>query len=656
MSKKIIGIDLGTGASCVAVMENGQVKVIPNSEGMNTTPSVVGFANGERKIGDAARRQQIMNPKNTIYEVKRLMGHKLSEVTHEASRVTYDVVEDNKGRAAVKVNDKVYSPEEISAFILQKMKKTAEDYLGNEVTEAVITCPAYFNDEQRKSIIAAGKIAGLDVKRIINEPTAAALAYKLDVKSMEKDTKIAIFDSGSGTLDFTILEYSDGICEVLSTSGRTEGCAGSDVDECIIKWIVKEFKDENGVDISSDPMAMQRVRDAAEKAKCELSSTTSSEINLPYLFPVDNVPKHFVKTLTRSALENMISRIVNESMEACKECLDAANLSTSDIDEVVLVGGTTRIPAIQTAIENYFGKPANKSIDPMTCVAVGAAIMGATLNNEEGSSDILLLDVTPLDLRIEVAGGQTAVLVPANTTIPCKRNQQFANYADYQAEATIHVLQGNRPSPRDDKSLGQFNIEITKAPRGQAQIDVEFDIDANGVIKVTAKDVATGKEKDIRIEGNGTLSEDEIERMRAEAAKFEAQDKKFEEDGKKFNEYESRAYGVRDSLKEENFQKILTESQKTALTEKYEAVLKAVDARNLEDAERLTKEMTDIYEPIVKKLYESQQGAQQGQPGGFDFNEAFKQAQQQGHGQAQTQQPQNDSSDDVQDADFEEVK
>ena len=447
----------------------------------------------------------------------------------------------------------------------------------------------------------------------------------------------------------------DGVFEVLATAGDSK-LGGSDIDNIVSTWLREEFKKETGIDLSNDLMAMQRLRDAAETAKIELSSAQSTEINLPYICQDATGPKHLVNTLTRAKFEQLISNIIERTMQPVYDAMAAAKLEKNEIDEIILVGGSTRIPAIQKAVEDYFGKPANKSVNPDECVAYGAAVLGATLNNEEGSSDILLLDVTPLDLRIEVAGGQTAVLVPANTTIPCKRNQQFANYADYQAEATIHVLQGNRPSPRDDKSLGQFNIEITKAPRGQAQIDVEFDIDANGVIKVTAKDVATGKEKDIRIEGNGTLSEDEIERMRAEAAKFEAQDKKFEEDGKKFNEYESRAYGVRDSLKEENFQKILTESQKTALTEKYEAVLKAVDARNLEDAERLTKEMTDIYEPIVKKLYESQQGAQHGQPGGFDFNEAFKQAQQQGQGQTQTQQPQNDSSDDVQDADFEEVK
>ena len=635
---KIIGIDLGTGFSCVSVMENGHVKVIPNSDGKNTTPSVVGFMeNGERKVGDAARRQQVMNPKNTIYEVKRLMGHKLSEVTHEASRVTYDVV-DNNGRAAVKVYDKVYSPEEISAIILQKMKKTAEDYLGEEVKEAIITCPAYFNDEQRKSIIAAGKIAGLDVKRIINEPTSAALAYNLN--NTGKDEKILIVDNGSGTYDVTVLEYSDGVCEVLATSGRTENCAGSDIDEKIIKWIVQLFKEENGVDITGDPMAMQRVREAAEKAKIELSSTTSTEINLPYLFPVDNVPKHFVHTLTRAAFENMITDIINEMIVTCDEALDGAKLKISDIDDVVFVGGTTRIPKIQESIEKYANKTANKSINPDEIVSAGAAILGATLNHDEGASDILLLDVTPLDLRIEVEHGMTEILVEKNTTIPCSRSKTFTNAADNQPMATINVLQGNRPMAKDNKTLGMFNIELTAAPRGMAQIEVKFDIDANGVITVSATDKQSNKTKDIRIEGNGSLTDEEIERMRAEAAKFEAEDKKAEELANKLNSYESQACAIKSSLNEEAVAKNVLDSQKQNITEKCEAVLDACKSRDAEKAEAALKALNEAYEPIAKQLYEAQQN-----------NNAQNTANSSNTNQ-QTEQPKQD----VEDADFEEVK
>ena len=545
---KIIGIDLGTTNSCVAVFEGNEPVVIANSEGKRTTPSVVGFVdNGERKIGDPAKRQAITNPKNTVYSIKRFMGENWQQTEKEIARVPYSVVNEG-GYPRVDINGRKYTPQEISAMILQKMKKTAEDYLGQEVTEAVITVPAYFSDSQRQATKEAGQIAGLDVKRIVNEPTAAALAYGVD--KANKDMKIAVFDLGGGTFDISILEFGGGVFEVLSTNGDTH-LGGDDFDQVIIDWLVQEFKNDEGADLKSDPMAMQRLKEAAEKAKIELSSSTSTEINLPYIMPVGGVPKHLVKTLTRAKFEQLAHDLIQACLAPCQKAIADAHLTTADIDEVILVGGSSRIPAVQTLVKNYFGKEPSKGVNPDEVVAVGASIQGAILNKEGGVGDIVLLDVTPLTLGIETMGGVMTKLIEANSTIPCKKSETFSTAADNQTEVTIHVLQGERPMAAQNKSIGQFNLTgIAPARRGIPQIEVTFDIDANGILKVSAKDKATGKEQAIRIEASSGLSQDEINRMKAEAEQNAENDKKERERVDKLNQADSMIFQTENQLKE----------------------------------------------------------------------------------------------------------
>ncbi|MBQ1930413.1 MAG: molecular chaperone DnaK, partial [Bacteroidales bacterium] len=520
---KIIGIDLGTTNSCVAVMEGNAPAVIINSEGKRTTPSIVAFTDGgERKVGDPAKRQAITNPINTIFSIKRFMGETFNQVEGELARVPYKVVKGDNNTPRIDISGRLYSPQEISAMVLQKMKKTAEDYLGQEVSEAVITVPAYFNDAQRQATKEAGEIAGLKVRRIINEPTAAALAYGLDKKN--EDSKVAVFDLGGGTFDISILELGDGVFEVKSTNGDTH-LGGDDFDHVIIDWLVAEFKSENGgVDLSKDPMALQRLKEAAEKAKIELSSQTSTEINLPYIMPVDGVPKHLVKTLTRAKFEQLADDLIQRTIEPCRKALSDAGLTASDINEVLLVGGSTRIPAIQEIVKKFFGKEPNKGVNPDEVVAIGAAIQGGVLAGDV--KDVLLLDVTPLSLGIETYGGVFTKLIESNTTIPTRKSEVFSTASDNQPSVEIHVLQGERPMARDNKTIGRFHLDgITPAPRGVPQIEVTFDIDANGILNVSAKDKSTGKEQKIRIEASSGLSQEEIERMRNEAKANEAKDK-----------------------------------------------------------------------------------------------------------------------------------
>ena len=545
---KIIGIDLGTTNSCVAVFEGNEPVVIANSEGKRTTPSVVGFVeNGERKIGDPAKRQAITNPKKTVYSIKRFMGENWQQTEKEISRVPYNVVNEG-GYPRVDIDGRKYTPQEISAMVLQKMKKTAEDYLGQEVTDAVITVPAYFSDSQRQATKEAGQIAGLNVRRIVNEPTAAALAYGVD--KANKDMKIAVFDLGGGTFDISILEFGGGVFEVLSTNGDTH-LGGDDFDQVIIDWLVQEFKNDEGADLKADPMAMQRLKEAAEKAKIELSSSTSTEINLPYIMPVAGVPKHLVKTLTRAKFEQLAHDLIQACLAPCQKAIADAKLSTSDIDEVILVGGSSRIPAVQELVKNYFGKEPSKGVNPDEVVAVGASIQGAILNKEGGVGDIVLLDVTPLTLGIETMGGVMTKLIEANTTIPCKKSEVFSTAADNQTEVTIHVLQGERPMAAQNKSIGQFNLTgIAPARRGIPQIEVTFDIDANGILKVSAKDKATGKEQAIRIEASSGLSQDEINRMKAEAEQNAENDKKERERVDKLNQADSMIFQTENQLKE----------------------------------------------------------------------------------------------------------
>ena len=545
---KIIGIDLGTTNSCVAVFEGNEPVVIANSEGKRTTPSVVGFVeNGERKIGDPAKRQAITNPKNTVYSIKRFMGENWQQTEKEISRVPYTVVNEG-GYPRVDIDGRKYTPQEISAMVLQKMKKTAEDYLGQEVTDAVITVPAYFSDSQRQATKEAGQIAGLNVRRIVNEPTAAALAYGVD--KANKDMKIAVFDLGGGTFDISILEFGGGVFEVLSTNGDTH-LGGDDFDQVIIDWLVQEFKNDEGADLKSDPMAMQRLKEAAEKAKIELSSSTSTEINLPYIMPVGGVPKHLVKTLTRAKFEQLAHGLIQACLAPCQKAMADAKLNTADIDEVILVGGSSRIPAVQELVKNYFGKEPSKGVNPDEVVAVGASIQGAILNKEGGVGDIVLLDVTPLTLGIETMGGVMTKLIEANTTIPCKKSEVFSTAADNQTEVTIRVLQGERPMANQNKQLGIFNLTgIAPARRGIPQIEVTFDIDANGILKVSAKDKATGKEQAIRIEASSGLSQDEINRMKAEAEANAEADKKERERVDKMNQADSMIFQTENQLKE----------------------------------------------------------------------------------------------------------
>ncbi|MBQ5606191.1 MAG: molecular chaperone DnaK, partial [Prevotella sp.] len=546
---KIIGIDLGTTNSCVAVFEGNEPVVIANSEGKRTTPSVVGFVDGgERKIGDPAKRQAITNPQKTVYSIKRFMGETFDQTQKEISRVPYTVVRGDNNTPRVKIDDRLYTPQEISAMVLQKMKKTAEDYLGQEVTDAVITVPAYFSDSQRQATKEAGQIAGLNVQRIVNEPTAAALAYGID--KANKDMKIAVFDLGGGTFDISILDFGGGVFEVLSTNGDTH-LGGDDFDQVIIDWLVQEFKNDEGADLTVDPMAMQRLKEAAEKAKIELSSSSSTEINLPYIMPVGGIPKHLVKTITRAKFEQLAHGLIQACLAPCQKAMQDAGLSTSDIDEIILVGGSSRIPAVQKLVKNYFGKEPSKGVNPDEVVAVGASIQGAILNKEGGVGDIVLLDVTPLTLGIETMGGVMTKLIEANTTIPVNKSQVFSTATDNQTEVTIHVLQGERPMAAQNKSIGQFNLTgIAPARRGVPQIEVTFDIDANGILKVSAKDKATGKEQAIRIEASSGLSKEEIERMKAEAEANAEADKKEREKIDKLNQADSMIFQTETFLNE----------------------------------------------------------------------------------------------------------
>ena len=637
---KIIGIDLGTTNSCVAVFEGNEPVVIANSEGKRTTPSVVGFVeNGERKIGDPAKRQAITNPKNTVYSIKRFMGENWQQTEKEISRVPYNVVNEG-GYPRVDIDGRKYTPQEISAMVLQKMKKTAEDYLGQEVTEAVITVPAYFSDSQRQATKEAGQIAGLNVKRIVNEPTAAALAYGVD--KANKDMKIAVFDLGGGTFDISILEFGGGVFEVLSTNGDTH-LGGDDFDQAIIDWLVQEFKNDEGADLKSDPMAMQRLKEAAEKAKIELSSSTSTEINLPYIMPVGGVPKHLVKTLTRAKFEQLAHGLIQACLAPCQKAIADAKLSTADIDEVILVGGSSRIPAVQELVKNYFGKEPSKGVNPDEVVAVGAAIQGAILNKEGGVGDIVLLDVTPLTLGIETMGGVCTKLIEANTTIPCKKSETFSTAADNQTEVTIHVLQGERPMAAQNKSIGQFNLTgIAPARRGIPQIEVTFDIDANGILNVSAKDKATGKEQKIRIEASSGLSEDEINRMKAEAEANAEADKKEREKIDKLNQADSMIFQTENMLKEQG-----DKLPANVKSEMEAAIQKLKDAHKAQDIAAIDTAIAEL-NAVAQKMYQA--GAQPGAQPGPDMNGGGFNGGAQAGGQSSQNGP------DVQDADFEEVK
>ena len=640
---KIIGIDLGTTNSCVAVFEGNEPVVIANSEGKRTTPSVVGFVeNGERKIGDPAKRQAITNPKNTVYSIKRFMGENWQQTEKEIARVPYSVVNEG-GYPRVDINGRKYTPQEISAMVLQKMKKTAEDYLGQEVTEAVITVPAYFSDSQRQATKEAGQIAGLEVKRIVNEPTAAALAYGVD--KANKDMKIAVFDLGGGTFDISILEFGGGVFEVLSTNGDTH-LGGDDFDQVIIDWLVQEFKNDEGADLKSDPMAMQRLKEAAEKAKIELSSSTSTEINLPYIMPVAGVPKHLVKTLTRAKFEQLAHDLIQACLAPCQKAIADAHLSTADIDEVILVGGSSRIPAVQTLVKNYFGKEPSKGVNPDEVVAVGASIQGAILNKEGGVGDIVLLDVTPLTLGIETMGGVMTKLIEANTTIPCKKSETFSTAADNQTEVTIHVLQGERPMAAQNKSIGQFNLTgIAPARRGIPQIEVTFDIDANGILKVSAKDKATGKEQAIRIEASSGLSQDEINRMKAEAEQNAENDKKERERVDKMNQADSMIFQTENQLQEIG-DKIPAE-HKPAIENALQQLKDAHKSGDIAAIDSAINALNTAWQSASQQMY---QGAQAGPQPGTD--------QQQGPFYNQQAGPQQETpkDDNIQDADFEEVK
>ena len=638
---KIIGIDLGTTNSCVSVFEGNEPTVIANSEGKRTTPSVVAFVEGgERKVGDPAKRQAITNPKRTIYSIKRFMGETYDQVSKEISRMPYSVVRGENNTARVEVDGRQYTPQEISAMVLQKMKKTAEDYLGQEVTEAVITVPAYFSDSQRQATKEAGQIAGLDVKRIVNEPTAAALAYGID--KANKDMKIAVFDLGGGTFDISILEFGGGVFEVLSTNGDTH-LGGDDFDHVIIDWLVQEFKNDEGADLTTDPMAMQRLKEAAEKAKIELSSSSSTEINLPYIMPVGGVPKHLVKTLTRAKFEALAHSLIEACKAPCEAALQGAGLSTSDIDEVILVGGSTRIPAVQELVEKFFGKAPSKGVNPDEVVAVGAAIQGAILNKEEGVGDIVLLDVTPLSLGIETLGGVMTKLIDANSTIPCKKSQVFSTAEDNQPEVTIHVLQGERQFARDNKSIGRFNLAgIAPARRGVPQIEVTFDIDANGILKVSAKDKATGKEQTIRIEASSGLSEDEINRMKAEAQANAEADKKERERVDKINEADSMIFQTENQLKELGDK--LPADHKGAIEAALGKLKEAHKAQDLAAIDAAKAELNNAWQTASAQMYQ-QTGVQPGAGAGFQGG-----PQQPGAGSSSA------NNENVQDADFEEVK
>ena len=606
---KIIGIDLGTTNSCVAVMEGNQPTVIINNEGERTTPSVVAFTDGgERKIGNPAKRQAITNPQNTVFSIKRFMGETYEQVQKEIARVPYKVVRGENNTPRVDINGKLYSPQEISAMILQKMKKTAEDYLRQEVTEAVITVPAYFSDSQRQATKEAGKIAGLDVKRIINEPTAAALAYGLDKKN--KDMKVAVYDLGGGTFDISILELGGGVFEVKSTNGDTH-LGGDDFDQEIINWLAQEFANENGgIDLKKDPMALQRLKEAAEKAKIELSNQTSTEINLPYIMPVDGIPKHLVKTLTRAKFEQLCDNLFQRSIEPCRQALKDAGLNASDIDEVLLVGGSTRIPKVQELVKEFFGKEPNRSVNPDEVVAIGASIQGGVLAGDV--KDVLLLDVTPLSLGIETLGGVMTKLIESNTTIPTHKSQVFSTAADNQPSVEIHVLQGERPMAKDNKEIGLFHLDgIAPAPRGIPQIEVTFDIDANGILNVSAKDKATGKEQNIRIEASSGLSDDEIQRMRDEAKANEAADKEAKEKVDKINNADALCFQSDKNLKD--YGDKIPADKKSAIESALGSLKEAVKNQNISDIDRYTEELTKAWNAASEDMNRAAQAdAQQG--------------------------------------------
>ena len=632
---KIIGIDLGTTNSCVSVMEGNEPVVIPNAEGKRTTPSIVAFVEGgERKVGDPAKRQAVTNPTKTVYSIKRFMGNKFSESEKEAGRVPYKVVKGDNDTPRVDIDGRLYTPQEISAMVLQKMKKTAEDYLGQDVSEAVITVPAYFNDAQRQATKEAGEIAGLKVRRIINEPTAAALAYGLD--KADSDKKIVVFDFGGGTHDVSVLELGDGVFEVLATDGDTH-LGGDDVDEKIINWLAEEFNAEENMDLRKDPMALQRLKEAAEKAKIELSSTTSTEINLPYITATASGPKHLVRTLTRAHFEKLIHDLIDRTIEPCRTALKNADLSTSDIDEIILVGGSTRIPAIQEAVEKFFGKTPSKGVNPDEVVSLGAAIQGGVLTGDV--KDVLLLDVTPLSLGIETMGNVFTKLIEANTTIPTKKSQVFSTAVDNQPSVDIHVLQGERAMAADNKTIGRFQLtDIPPAPRGVPQIEVTFDIDANGIIKVSAVDKATGKSQDIRIEASSGLSEEEIAKMKADAEANAEADKKAKETAEKINGADSMIFQTEKQLKE--FGDKLSADKKQPIEAALEELKKAHEAKDLAAIDAAMEKINEAWKVASEEMYAAQQQA------GANGAEA----------QGNTDAGASAEGDNVEDVDFEEVK
>ena len=631
---KIIGIDLGTSTSCVSVFEGGQPTVIVNSEGNRTTPSVVGINNGERKVGDAARRQAITNPKNTVYAIKRFMGVSFDKAADEAKRVTYDVVNEG-GYPRVSIDGKTYTPQEISATILQKMKKTAEDYLGHEIKEAVITVPAYFDDDQRKATVEAGLIAGLDVKRIINEPTAAALAYGID--KADKDMNIVVYDIGGGTSDVSILNFGAGVFEVISTNGDSH-LGGEDFDQVIVNWLVDEFKKQEGVDISGDSMAMQRLKEAAEKAKIELSTATSTEINLPYLAPVNGVPKHLVITLTRAKFEQLSEGLYKRLVDLCQKALELSKLDAKEIDEIILVGGSTRIPKVVEAAKSVFKKEPSKGVNPDEAVAIGASIQGAVLGGEKGVGEIVLLDVCPLNLGIETMGGVMTTLIEANTTIPCEKQEVFSTAADNQTEVTINLLQGNRPMAKDNKSIGRFNLTgILPAKRGIPQIAVKININANGIIEVSATDKGTGKAQSIRVEGSSSLSKEEIERMKAEAEANADADKKEREVADKLNKADTLAFTQEKMIDEQKGN--LTSDEKSKLEGLVNSLKECIKTKDVSKIDSIEKEINDTWQNVSQRVY----GQQQPQ------NEQQQTTEQPQAEQTTSEQP------DVQDAEFEEV-